>query len=120
MIQFTVSLTPNQILCLRAIREATDCAGEASACWRDIPHFVTGTRMLLAERLVEHVQAPEESRRDPAFKWWRITRKGRLLLEVIELDLQDTAEALSSAAALPERPDGKILQLPTGDQLSAA
>ncbi len=90
MIQFSVSLTPNQIAVLRAIREDADRGDDSGF---GLSHFISGVRLLLNERLVTHEDTGGPNR-------WRygITEKGRLLLRVIELDVIDFAETVSLQA----------------------
>jgi hypothetical protein len=87
MIQFSVTLSPNQIAVLRGVQIENDTNDQT---YYAISHFISGVRLLLNERLVTHSFNGEG-------KGYRydITEKGRLLLRVIELDVKDFAETVS-------------------------
>lgn len=106
MIQFVLSLSVNQIACLKSVQRYSDSTEGGLFNDDGLRHWHAGTRLLLAERLIEWIAPPEEmpAREKQFFRHWRITEKGRLVLKVIELDIQDSARAIeeTSAKLLPQ------------------
>lgn len=99
MIQFTLSLTVNQIACLRAVALYED--GVTDSLGRGISHFWTGCRLLFAEKLIEHTRRPAteaDKKKHGCTKEvdvWRITEKGRLVLRLIEMEVTDYANSIT-------------------------
>lgn len=103
MIQFTITLSAHQIACLRAIY-----ANEGNHTFlmtAAFKHWYSGTRLLFSERLIESITRPatEEEKKnseniiytDGTVNEWKTTEKGRLLLRLVELDVQDYANSIN-------------------------
>lgn len=101
MIQWSLSLSHNQIAILSAIRWETDSDAKVVAnTYLNIPHFISGIRPLLNEKLVEHTEGERNG--------YRITQKGRSVLSIIEQEVKDVSS--QSIPFLPPAENEKALE----------
>lgn len=100
MLIFSWTLTPNQIGILKGIREYMDRGEPADgggAIPGEVRNWLPGCRMLLREGLIVH-EAVKNDRpgiivgktRDR----WNITDKGRVMLQLVEMEIRDQSVAL--------------------------
>lgn len=103
MIQFTLSLSMNQIIILQAIKDDTDTPLEGTRRITHLTHALIGMRPLVSERLVENnpmkVKGADGRERTVG---WQITEKGRLALRLVELDVKDFANIAARVQAVTE------------------
>lgn len=103
MIQFIIALGPAQIAALRYIA-ATEHMTIHQRIASDMDsgrHFLNGVRRLQAEKLVLWHASGKP---DPAFAsgdgpHWTITEKGKLVLQLIDLEIRDHQELVAQILA---------------------
>ncbi len=104
MIQWSLTLTGNQIAVLKALEARK--FGEEWSGGHDISHWITGVRPLLREGLIEHFETknPRTGYNDMARTGQFLTARGRFILRMIE---EDFAKFLK-ASDLPARKKEKV------------
>lgn len=120
MILFSWTLTPAQIGALRAVadhqaayesiadRKDRKALSELRPACADYSHWISSTKGLIREGFIRHIEVPLQ-------KWelgvwgnnkrqsWEITQKGRLLLEIVAIEIEEQSRVLAS--------DRKVLKL---------
>lgn len=110
MILFSWTLTPNQIECLKSVAEfqARDDAAIKAKRYNDselgppgVRNWIGATRLLFRENLIATHDVPVHpwerghwtGKTRPK---WEITQKGRLILQLVTLEIRDQMALLSS------------------------
>lgn len=99
MLIFSWTLTPNQIGILKGIRDHMD-AGEpdgGDAIPGQVRNWLPGCRLLLREGLIVHEAVPNDKPHIHVGKSrprWNITDKGRVMLQLVEMEIRDQSAAL--------------------------
>lgn len=103
MIQFSISLSMNQIALLRSIKKRED--GETEWTFEGISHWLVGVKHLEREKLA-WLEKREKKGRDGRMysdNQWHLTEKGRLVLQMVDIEIADAAKELAGAAPKPLR-----------------
>lgn len=106
---FRIELTAPQIDLLRAFREWSDLTKSEQAKDRKwvgvgFPHFVVHIKPLLRERLIGYIEPTDKGGKIRSGNRWFITQKGRLLLKVIDFELDEVSSSKTILARRTERP----------------
>lgn len=94
MLLFSWTFTPNQVACLKCVRdyEVAEEAGGDPLLFGGLSNWMSGTRFLIREGLVYHTQVPNDLPKRFVGKTrdkWGTTEKGRLFLRILELEVED-------------------------------
>lgn len=117
MIIFSWTLTPNQIMALRAVadhhrRYLMAAARKDRAAAKDNPlgpeiaHWITAVRGLIREGFITHKEVPYQKWELPAFanpakhrQAWEITEKGKLMLQIVAIEIEETGRLMADDRA---------------------
>jgi hypothetical protein len=95
LIQFKLELSINQIAVLRYVEWMSDDANRQHSYPERMSQFLVGSRILKAENLISCSQELVKINGRTEIEGWKITEKGKLVLRLIEMDVQDFAESLA-------------------------
>jgi len=104
MIQWSLTLTGNQISVLKALKHRK--FGEPFDMGDGISHWISGIRPLIKEGLIEHreTRKPNSQYNDSTRTGQFLTERGRFILQMIEQDVEKFLSAKNEDVPQKKRP----------------